>query len=71
MYAIRSYYEDAFAMVDQDWLIDNHIELLFDEVILISHDKKELTFKHRGNLKYEKLILCTGNIPKKISYNFV
>jgi len=59
--------KDAFAMVDHDWLIDNHIELLFDEVILISHDKKELTFKHRGNLKYEKLILCTGNIPKKIS----
>ncbi len=58
--------KDQFALIDHDWLVDNHIELLFDRVENIYTDKKELTFQHRGHLKYDKLIIAVGNKPNPL-----
>ncbi len=63
--------KDQFALTDNDWLIDNHIELLYDEIEHIDTNKKELTFEHRGSLKYKKLIICTGNQPNNLKINNV
>ena len=56
--------KDEFALTDHHWLMENHIELLFDTAEQIDPRKHELTFKHRGTLKYNKLIIATGKIPR-------
>ncbi len=61
--------KDEFALVNHDWLIDNHIELLFDQVEFIDTEKHELTFKHRGHLRYKKMILATGKSPRPLDIN--
>lgn len=58
--------KNDFALIDHDWLVDNQIELLFDQVEFIDTEKHELTFQHRGHLKYKKLILATGNTPNSL-----
>ncbi|MCW3807497.1 NAD(P)/FAD-dependent oxidoreductase [Plebeiibacterium marinum] len=56
--------KDAFALIDHDWLVNNHIELLYDHVQGILTDSSEVSFAHRGHLKYKKLIVAIGNKPK-------
>lgn len=58
--------KNEFSITDHDWLLDNHIELLYDRVEVIDPNKHELIFKHRGHLRYEKLIITIGNIPNKL-----
>ncbi|WP_430931661.1 NAD(P)/FAD-dependent oxidoreductase [Saccharicrinis sp. 156] len=58
--------KDDFALIDHDWLVDNQVELLFDKVESIDTHKHELSFLHRGNLRYSKLIVATGNKPKHL-----
>jgi NAD(P)H-nitrite reductase large subunit len=58
--------KDEFALVTHEFLVDNHIELLFDQVDLINTEKHELTFHHRGHLRYKKLIIATGKKPNTI-----
>lgn len=60
---------DEFALVEHDWLLTHHVELLFDRVIGIETAKHELSFKHRGNLQYHKLIVAIGNKPRPLSIN--
>lgn len=56
--------KDEFALTDHLWLMENHIELLYDSAEHIDTKKHELTFKHRGVLKYNKLIIATGKTPR-------
>lgn len=56
--------KDEFALTDHHWLMENHIELLYDSAENIDTEKHELTFKHRGTLKYNKLIIATGKTPR-------
>jgi NAD(P)H-nitrite reductase large subunit len=58
--------KEDFALIDNNWLINNHIELLYDHVQSINPEHHELTFQHRGNLRYKKLILATGNTPNQL-----
>ncbi len=59
--------KDEFALTDHHWLMENHIELLFDTAETINTQKHELTFKHRGTLKYNKLIIATGKTPRLLN----
>lgn len=56
--------KDEFAMTDHHWLMENNIELLYDTAETINTQKHELTFAHRGTLKYNKLIIATGKVPR-------
>ncbi len=58
--------KDDFALIDHDWLVNNHVELLYDRVDSIHCEHHELGFKHRGHLRYKKLILATGNVPNQL-----
>ncbi len=62
----QGFEKNQFALTDHDWLIDNKIELLFDQINFIDTEKKELSFEHHGPLKYNKLIICTGNKPHEL-----
>lgn len=59
--------KEDFALIDHNWLINNHIELLYDHVQCINPENHELTFLHRGNLRYKKLIIATGNTPNQLN----
>jgi NAD(P)H-nitrite reductase large subunit len=58
--------KDEFALISHEYLVDNHIELLYDQVELIDTEKHELTFHHRGHLRYKKLIIATGKKPNTL-----
>ncbi len=64
---VSGFSKEEFALIDHDWLVDNHIELLFDKVEFIDAENNELSFQHRGHLKYNKLILATGNCPNPLN----
>ncbi len=59
--------KDEFALTDHHWLMENHIELLYDTAETINTQKHELTFKHRGTLIYNKLIIASGKIPRLLN----
>ncbi|TLX75593.1 NAD(P)/FAD-dependent oxidoreductase [Labilibacter sediminis] len=65
----KGFNKNDFALIEHDWLVDNHIELLYDEVTEIKTDKNELIFNHRGHLRYKKLIIATGNTPNPLNIN--
>ena len=58
---VNGFGKEDFALIDHDWLVNNHVELLYDRVDHIDAKLHELAFKHRGHLRYKKLILATGN----------
>ncbi len=59
--------KEDFSMVDHDWLVNNHVDLLYDQVEKIDPNKHELSFLHRGPLKYNKLIIATGSQPNTLN----
>ncbi len=63
---VSGFDKDDFALIDHDWLVNNHVELLYDRVDSINCELHELGFKHRGHLRYKKLIMATGNIPNQL-----
>ncbi len=63
---VSGFGKEDFALIDHDWLINNHVELLYDRVDSINCEHHELGFKHRGHLRYKKLILATGNVPNQL-----
>ena len=56
--------KDDFALIDHDWLVNNHIELLFDKVENINTEENKLSFVHKGHIKYNKLITYLTKIRK-------
>ncbi|SMO65005.1 nitrite reductase (NADH) large subunit [Saccharicrinis carchari] len=60
----KGFSKDEFALIDHHWLADQHVELLYDKVEQINTTKHVLTFNHSGSIKYNKLIIATGKIPK-------
>ncbi len=58
---VTGFGKEDFALIDHDWMVNNHVELLYDRVDHIDVKLHELDFKHRGHLRYKKLILATGN----------
>ncbi|MCW3787395.1 NAD(P)/FAD-dependent oxidoreductase [Plebeiibacterium sediminum] len=63
---VSGFGKEDFALIDHDWLVNNHVELLYDRVENIDVELHELAFKHRGHLRYKKLILATGNKPNQL-----
>ncbi len=58
--------KDDFALINQDWLSENHVDLLFDTATHIDTNNHELKFNHRGPIKYNKLIIATGKKPRQL-----
>ncbi len=58
--------KDDFSMITHEWLMNNHIELLYDNVTHIDTTYHELKFSHRGSLRYKKLIIATGKKPRPL-----
>ncbi len=63
---VSGFGKEDFALIDHDWLVNNHVELLYDRVDRIDCGLHELTFKHRGHLRYKKMIIATGNTPNQL-----
>ncbi|WP_075591202.1 NAD(P)/FAD-dependent oxidoreductase [Labilibacter marinus] len=61
------FHKEEFAITSHEWLVNNHVELLYDSVEAIDTEKNELSFLQRGHLRYNKLIITTGNSPRKLS----
>ncbi|WP_075602329.1 NAD(P)/FAD-dependent oxidoreductase [Saccharicrinis aurantiacus] len=58
---------EAFAMVSNEWLSEQNIELRYAHVTKIDGPNKNLIFANNDSLRFEKLIIAVGQLPKKLS----
>ena len=57
---VRGFDKDDFKMADNEWYVDNNVDLIYDRVTDIARDEKYISTQKGAVYSYEKLLLATG-----------